>query len=96
MASSRFPLQPMDDAQVVMSQRQTGLEPNQRAVFGDGLVEFPLVFQCGAQVKAAAEFVGLEPDSLAKFGDGLVEVARSQQQGEAEGQNGPLASWGLF
>ncbi len=56
---------------------EVGLEPDRRAVFGDGLVELPLVLQGVAEVGVGHGVVGLEPDRLAVLGDGLVELARS-------------------
>ena len=52
-----------------------GLEPDRRAVFGDGLVELPLVLQGDAEVVVGLGVVGLEPDRRAVFGDRLVELA---------------------
>ena len=52
-----------------------GLEPDRRAVFGDGLVELALVRQGVAEVVVGLGVVRLEPDRRAVFGDGLVELA---------------------
>ena len=49
-----------------------GLEPDRLAVFGDRLVQLPLVGQGDAEVVVGLGVVGLEPDRLAEFGDRLV------------------------
>ena len=63
---------PQDLAQVAVGLGVVGLEPDRRAVFGDGLVELPLVSQGDAEVVVGLGEVGLEPDRRAVFGDRLV------------------------
>ena len=70
---------------------EVGLEPDRLAVFGDGLVELPLVAQGVAEVVVGLGEVGLEPDRLAAFGDGLVELPLVIQ-GDAEVGVGPASS----
>ena len=51
-----------------------GLEPEDLAVFGGGLVHLPLHRQGEGEAGVGQGAVGVEPDGLAVFGGGLVQV----------------------
>ena len=55
------------------AQDVVGLEPDRRAVFGDGLVQLPLLAQGDAEVGVGVGVVGLESDRLAARGHGGFE-----------------------
>ena len=90
IASSSFPWS-QGDAEVVVGLGVVGLEPDRRAVFGDRLVQLPLVSQGVAEVVVGLGVVGLEPDRLAEFGDRLVQLPLAAA-GRCRGCCGPRRS----